>query len=79
MEPSVAVATVLRRVAKSAAFRQLVVISTTVVALRYGLDGFLRTLSRFSANPVQWDKSRMFYIVREVRSCTASERALSIA
>jgi hypothetical protein len=66
MELSTAVATVVRRLAKSPALRQLVVISTTIVVLRYGMDSFLRTLAKFSSSPVQWDKSRLFYILREV-------------
>ncbi len=67
MEFTTAIATVLRRVAKSVAFRQLIVISGAILVLRYGLNNFLRALSKFSSSPVQWDKTKLFYILREVR------------
>lgn len=66
MEFTVAIATVLRRVAKSVAFRQLLVISAAILVLRYGMNNFLMTLSKFSSSPVQWDKTKLFYILREV-------------
>ncbi|KAL6751057.1 Mechanosensitive ion channel-domain-containing protein [Haematococcus lacustris] len=66
MELGAAVLTVLRRVAKSAAFRQLCVISSAILVLRYGMNNFLKVLSQFSVSPVQWDKTRMFYVLREV-------------
>lgn len=67
LEPAVAVQTVVRRVLKSAAFRQLCVIATAILIVRFGLNSLLKTLSRFSASPVQWEKSKLFYVLREVR------------
>lgn len=66
MELSTAVATVLRRIARSSPFRQLVVITCAVLLLRYGLNNFLMLLSKFSSSPVQWDKTKLYYILREV-------------
>ncbi len=68
MEFSTAISTVLRRVAKSVAFRQLVVISLAILVLRYGMNNFLMTLSKFSSSPVQWDKTKLYYILKEVRA-----------
>jgi len=66
MEFRLAVTTVLRRVAKSAAFRQLVVIGCTVILLRFGLNNLMQTLAKFSLTPVQWDKTKLYYLLREV-------------
>jgi len=66
MEFGQAVATVLRRVARSVAFRQLVVIAGAILVLRYGMNNFLMALSKFSSSPVQWDKTKLYYILREV-------------
>lgn len=67
MEFRLAVTTVLRRVAKSPAFRQLVVIAFTVFLLRFGLNNLMQTLAKFSLSPVQWDKTKLYYLLREVR------------
>jgi hypothetical protein len=67
MEFNVAVSTVLRRVAKSVAFRQLVVIAVAILLVRFGLNSVLKALAKFSSSPVQWDKTKLFYILREVR------------
>eukprot|EP00195_Chlamydomonas_chlamydogama_P016583 CAMPEP_0202913296 /NCGR_PEP_ID=MMETSP1392-20130828/60112_1 /ASSEMBLY_ACC=CAM_ASM_000868 /TAXON_ID=225041 /ORGANISM="Chlamydomonas chlamydogama, Strain SAG 11-48b" /LENGTH=714 /DNA_ID=CAMNT_0049604509 /DNA_START=272 /DNA_END=2416 /DNA_ORIENTATION=- len=66
MEFSTAVTTVLRRVAKSVAFRQLVVIAVAILLVRFGLNSVLKALAAFSSSPVQWDKTKTYYILREV-------------
>lgn len=43
------------------------VIACAILILRYGMNNFLMTLSRFSNSPVQWDKTKLYYILREVR------------
>ncbi|KXZ55407.1 hypothetical protein GPECTOR_3g59 [Gonium pectorale] len=62
----VAATTVARRVARSVAFRQLCVIACAICLVRFGLNNVLRALARFSASPVQWDKSKVYYILKEV-------------
>ncbi|GAX82316.1 hypothetical protein CEUSTIGMA_g9745.t1 [Chlamydomonas eustigma] len=66
IEFSAAVVTVLKRTAKSVAFRQLIVIAMAILVVRFGLNSLLKTLASFSSSPVQWDKSKLFYILREV-------------
>ena len=58
---------VVRRIFRSIAFRQLVVIAVAIVCVRFALNNVLRVLSRWSASPVQWDKSRLYYVMKEVR------------
>lgn len=58
--------TVLRRVTKSMAFRQLMVIAVAILGLRFGFNTFLQTLARFAPTPAKWDKSQPYYILREV-------------
>lgn len=57
---------VLRRIFKSVAFRQLLVIAAAILVVRFGLNAMLRYLSKFSATPVQWDKTKLYYVLREV-------------
>jgi hypothetical protein len=66
MEFTAALVTVLRRVAKSVAFRQLIVIAAASLLVRFGLNNVLKFLTRFSSSPVQWDKTKLFYVLREV-------------
>ncbi|GFR48179.1 hypothetical protein Agub_g10027 [Astrephomene gubernaculifera] len=62
----VAASTVARRVARSVAFRQLCVIAGAICLVRFGLNNVLKALAKFSASPVQWDKSKVYYILKEV-------------
>jgi hypothetical protein len=42
------------------------------------MNKFLMTLSKFSTSPVQWDKTKLFYILREVgASCLHAQRGSS--
>lgn len=75
MEFGVAVNTVLRRVMKSVAFRQLVVIAVAILLVRFGLNNVLSALSKFSSSPVQWDKTKLYYILREVSTKSFSAEA----
>ncbi|GIM15846.1 hypothetical protein Vretimale_18540 [Volvox reticuliferus] len=61
-----AATTVARRVTRSVAFRQLCVIACAICLVRFGLNNVLRALAKFSSNPVQWDKSKVYYILKEV-------------
>eukprot|EP00198_Chlamydomonas_reinhardtii_P010846 XP_001700183.1 predicted protein [Chlamydomonas reinhardtii] len=46
---------------------QLCVIACAIGLVRFGLNNVLRALAAFSANPVQWDKSKpVYYILKEV-------------
>lgn len=67
MEFSIALTTVLRRIAKSIAFRQLVVIGVAILLVRYCLNGALKALAAVSGSRVEWDKTKLYYILREVR------------
>jgi hypothetical protein len=55
-----------RRVAKSVAFRQLVVITVAIGIVRFGLPAVLKAMAKFSSTSVQWDKTTLYYILREV-------------
>eukprot|EP00798_Chlamydomonas_sp_ICE-L_P011587 gene11587-34289_t len=66
MDFSVAATMVWRRLIKSVAFRQLVVITGAMLAVRFLLDSLLGALAKFSSNPVPWDKTKLYYILREV-------------
>ncbi|GIL65669.1 hypothetical protein Vafri_19341 [Volvox africanus] len=61
-----AATTIARRVTRSVAFRQLCVIACAIFLVRFGLNNVLRALAKFSSNPVQWDKSKVYYILKEV-------------
>jgi len=57
---------------RSIAFRQLVVITACILLVRFALNNVLRFLARWSSSPVQWDKSKLFYVMKEVRpACVA--------
>lgn len=51
---------------RSIAFRQLVVITSCILLVRFALNNVLRFLARWSSSPVQWDKSKLFYVMKEV-------------
>eukprot|EP00879_Flechtneria_rotunda_P010802 GHRR01011288.1.p1 GENE.GHRR01011288.1~~GHRR01011288.1.p1 ORF type:complete len:251 (+),score=67.45 GHRR01011288.1:538-1290(+) len=57
---------VVRRVFRSIAFRQLVVITACMFLVRFALNNVLRFLARWSSSPVHWDKSKMYYVMKEV-------------
>ena len=38
-----------------------------VLLVRFGLNKVLKALAGLSKSPVQWDKSKLYYILREVR------------
>lgn len=59
-------AQVVRRICRSIAFRQLVVIAVAIFLVRFALNSVLRLLARWSSSPVAWDKSRMYYVMKEV-------------
>ncbi|GBF96207.1 small conductance mechanosensitive ion channel [Raphidocelis subcapitata] len=63
-----AVARVTRRVFRSIAFRQLVVIAAALFLVRFALNNVLRLLAQWSRSPVPWDKSKLYYVMREVYS-----------
>lgn len=69
-----AVRAVSRRVMKSVAFRQLCVIACAICLVRFGLNNVLRALAKFSANPVQWDKTKVRGGGR--RGCTAAPKGV---
>lgn len=60
---------VVRRIFRSIAFRQLVVIAVAIFLVRFALNNVLRVLSRWSSSPVAWDKSRLYYVMKEVGAC----------
>jgi hypothetical protein len=68
---------VVRRIFRSIAFRQLVVITVAIVLVRFALNNVLRVLSRWSASPVQWDKSRLYYVMKEVKYLEWQQRVSS--
>ena len=51
---------------RSIAFRQLVVITACILLVRFALNNVLRFLARWSSSPVQWDKSKLYYVMKEV-------------
>lgn len=57
---------VVRRIFRSIAFRQLVVIAVAIFLVRFALNNVLKFLARWSSSPVQWDKSRVYYVMKEV-------------
>lgn len=57
---------VVRRIFRSIAFRQLLVITACMFLVRFALNNVLRFLARWSSSPVQWDKSKMYYVMKEV-------------
>lgn len=57
---------VVRRIFRSIAFRQLVVITACMFLVRFALNNVLRFLAKWSSSPVQWDKSKMYYVMKEV-------------
>jgi hypothetical protein len=59
--------------ARATSLRQLVVIGFTVFLLRFGLNNLMQTLAKFSLSPVQWDKTKLYYLLREVRALCACE------
>lgn len=59
---------VVRRIFRSIAFRQLVVITACILLVRFALNNVLRFLARWSSSPVQWDKSKLYYVMKEVRA-----------
>jgi hypothetical protein len=44
----------------------LVVITAAILLVRFALNNVLRFLARWSSSPVQWDKSKLFYVMKEV-------------
>ncbi|MEW5303017.1 MAG: hypothetical protein WDW36_005750 [Sanguina aurantia] len=63
---NVAAQTVVRRVAKSMAFRQLCIISGAILVVRFGLNNLFHMLARFAPNAVPWEKTKLYYVLREV-------------
>ena len=61
-----AVARITRRVFRSIAFRQLLLIAGAMLVVRFALNNVLRLLARWSSSPVPWDKSRVYYVMREL-------------
>jgi len=59
---------VIRRIFRSIAFRQLLVITACMFLVRFALNKVLRFLAHWSSSPVQWDKSKMYYVMKEVCS-----------
>ncbi|WIA23363.1 hypothetical protein OEZ85_000126 [Tetradesmus obliquus] len=59
---------VVRRIFRSIAFRQLLVITACMLLVRFALNSVLRLLAKWSASPVQWDKSKLYYVMKEVYS-----------
>ncbi|KAF6255019.1 Mechanosensitive ion channel-domain-containing protein [Scenedesmus sp. NREL 46B-D3] len=59
---------VVRRIFRSIAFRQLLVITACMLMVRFALNSVLRLLAKWSASPVQWDKSKLYYVMKEVYS-----------
>jgi hypothetical protein len=62
---------VVRRIFRSIAFRQLLVITACMLMVRFALNSVLRLLAKWSASPVQWDKSKLYYVMKEVRDPAA--------
>lgn len=60
---------VVRRIFRSIAFRQLLVITACMLLVRFALNSVLRLLAKWSASPVQWDKSKLYYVMKEVSRC----------
>jgi hypothetical protein len=58
---------ITRRIFRSIAFRQLVVIAVAILVVRFALNNVLRLLAQWSSSPVPWDKSRVYYVMKEVR------------
>jgi len=56
-----------RRIFRSIAFRQLVVIAVAIFLVRFALNNVLRVLAKWSSSPVPWDKSKLYYVMKEVR------------
>jgi hypothetical protein len=61
---------ITRRVLRSIAFRQLVVISVAIFLVRFALNNVLRVLAAWSSSPVPWDKSKVYYVMKEVGAGT---------
>lgn len=57
---------ITRRVFRSIAFRQLVVISVAIFLVRFALNNVLKLLAQWSSSPVPWDKSKVYYVMKEV-------------
>jgi hypothetical protein len=57
---------ITRRVFRSIAFRQLVVIAVAIFLVRFALNNVLRVLAKWSSSPVPWDKSKLYYVMKEV-------------
>jgi hypothetical protein len=39
-----------------------------MLLVRFALNSVLRLLAKWSASPVQWDKSKLYYVMKEVSS-----------
>ena len=39
-----------------------------ILVVRFGLNNVLKTIASLSKSPVPWDKSKLYYVLREVRS-----------
>ena len=48
--------------------RQLVVIGVSILLVRYCLNGALQALSSLINSRLEWDQTKLFYILREVRA-----------
>lgn len=59
---------VVRRIFRSIAFRQLLVITACMLLVRFALNSVLRLLAKWSASPVQWDKSKLYYVMKDRKS-----------
>lgn len=57
---------ITRRIFRSIAFRQLVVIAVAMFLVRFALNNVLRVLAKWSSSPVPWDKSKVYYVMKEV-------------
>ena len=41
-------------------------LSQAILLFRFGLNNVLKTIASLSKSPVQWDKSKLYYVLREV-------------
>ena len=61
-----AAAKIARRVLRSVAFRQLLLIAGAILVVRFALNSALSRLARWAGSPVPWDKSRLYFVMKEV-------------
>jgi hypothetical protein len=63
---SAAFQTLINRMVKSLAFRQLVVIASAILLVRFGLHNFVQYASKIALLPVQFDRTKTYYFLKEV-------------